>query len=100
MEKFDYAKIEELQLELQDTEGYESQKVLFDQIANLAKVGYWQPNDENGTLGEEYKSEDWEWNLITCLVFPNKIAYQRTAQVWGHPMKFTLVDTGDSIDIV
>lgn len=99
MEKFDYAKIEELQLELQDTEGYEAQKVLFDQIANLAKVGYWQPNDENGTLGEEYKSEDWEWNLITMLVFPNKIAYQRTAQVGGEPMKFMLLNTGSEIVI-
>lgn len=96
---FDYAKIEELRLELQGTEGYEAQKVLFDQIATTAKVWYGQSNDENGVLGEEYKSEDWAGNLITCLVFPHKIAYQRTAQVGGTPFKFTLTDSGNEIKI-
>lgn len=96
---FDHAKIEESYLELQDTEGHEARKVLFDQIAETAKVGYGQPNDENGVLGEEYTSEDSEWNLITCLVFPAKISYQRTAQVWGEVFRFTLLDTGSEIVI-
>lgn len=96
---FDYVKIEELRLELQDTEGYEAQKVLFDQIATTAKVWYGQSNDDNGVLGEEYKSEDWAGNLITCLVFPKKIAYQRTAQVGGKPLKFSLTDTGNEIKL-
>lgn len=99
MTKFDYQKVEWLYNELKSDHVYEEEKSIFDEIATTAKVGYWQPNDENGVLGEEYKSEDSEGNLITCLVFPKKIAYQRTAQVGGHPMKFTLVDTWAEIKI-